>query len=81
MSGQIYPGVCLTYFPKGKQRKSKGLTVSVASASGVQARSERFQLLVFLGQHSFVNLHCMSLHITVFLDLETVLPKYQMYKQ
>lgn len=69
VSSQIYPGVCLTYFPKGKQRESKGLTASVEGTSGVQARSERFQLLVFLGQHNFVNLHCMSLHITLYFQI------------
>lgn len=52
--------------PKGKQREGKGLTVSVEGTSGVQARSECFQLLVFLGQHSFVNLHCVSLHIILY---------------
>lgn len=46
--------------------KTEGLTVSMEGTSGVQARSEHFQLLVFLGQHSFVNLHCMSLHITLY---------------
>lgn len=66
VSGQIYLGVCLTYFPKGKQRESKGLSASVEGTSGVQARSKHFQLLVFLGQHNFVNLHCMSLHITLY---------------
>lgn len=69
VSGQIYPGVCLTYFPKGKQRESKGLTAFLEGTSSVQDRSERFQLLVFLGQQSFVNLHCMSLHITLYFQI------------
>lgn len=60
------PGVCLTYFRKGKQRESEGLAASVEGTSDVQARSEGFQLLVFLDEHSFVNLHCVSVHLTLY---------------
>lgn len=69
VSGPIYPGVCLTYFRKGKQRESEGLAASVEGTSDVQARSEGFQLLVFLEEHSFVNLHCVSVHLTLYFQI------------